>query len=216
MQERPRNFNASEEESEATLITPRFDAEEARHAHPVVPLEETHARHTRIANARMRSRRGLRRSWTTALMAVALLAVVAVGGGVVATKVLRRPQANTPAQVEVSPAPTQPSDSPPQQQQAETVEPTSTREEARTSRVPRTPRAARERNREEGSDAFTPSEIPRGGEDVDDRDEEHHKHGKGGEKHRAREDADAEKQMRKALNHVKGKVPRLVDVLTNP
>jgi hypothetical protein len=125
---------------------------------------------------------------------------------------MRRPQANTPAQAEISP----------RRPRRRATSRHSNNRPRRLSQPPRAKRrahrASRERNREEGSDAFTPSEITRGGDDVDDRDGEHHKRGKGDEKHRAREDedADAEKQMRKALNHVKGKVPRLVDVLTNP
>ncbi|MDT7690312.1 MAG: hypothetical protein QOE46_3071 [Acidobacteriota bacterium] len=211
MQERPHNINAADEESEATLVAPRFDAEEARQAHPVVPLDETRARPSYL-NARMPSRRRPSRSWPIALIAVALLAVVAAGG-VVATKVLRRPPAaNAPSQTELSPAPAQATDSPQQQQQAE---PSSSREEARTTQRSRTSRGTRGRNREEGSDAFVPAEILRGGEDFEGRDEEHHGRDKGGEKRRAREDDDAEKQMRKALKHVKGKVPRLVDVLTS-
>ena len=40
MPERPQNFDEVGDESEVTLATPRFDADEARHANPVVPLEE--------------------------------------------------------------------------------------------------------------------------------------------------------------------------------
>ena len=40
MQERPQNFDEADDESEVTLATPRFDDDEARHANPVVPLEE--------------------------------------------------------------------------------------------------------------------------------------------------------------------------------
>jgi hypothetical protein len=44
MQERPENFKAPDEDPEATLVTPRFDEEETRRAHPVVPLAEAPSR----------------------------------------------------------------------------------------------------------------------------------------------------------------------------
>src|SRR5215216_7452460 len=39
MRERPENFN-TDNDTEATLVAPRFDADDARRAHPVVPLAE--------------------------------------------------------------------------------------------------------------------------------------------------------------------------------
>src|SRR5438477_616178 len=37
------NFNAESDEAYATLVSPRFDADDARHAHPVVPLDAVRA-----------------------------------------------------------------------------------------------------------------------------------------------------------------------------
>ncbi|MCA1619352.1 MAG: hypothetical protein LC795_08600, partial [Acidobacteria bacterium] len=76
MRQRPENFNPADGDPEATLVAPRFDDEEARRAHPVVPLAAAHAR---APHAGARARRGARRSWPPALLAVALLAAVAVG-----------------------------------------------------------------------------------------------------------------------------------------
>jgi type IV secretory pathway VirB10-like protein len=209
MQERPQNFSEVDEEPEATLVTPRFDAEEARRAEPVVPLSETHAR----------PRRGPRRSWATALLAVVLLAAVAAGG-VLASKVLRRPQTNAPAQTEAAPAPPQTADAPqpqettPAPQEAPPAAPQMPREEASAKRPPRAPRDSRER--EAGERVLpAPAQIPRGAvEDSGDRDDERRGHAR--EKRRGREDDDAEKETRKAPKHAKSKVPRLVDVLTGP
>src|SRR5215218_500103 len=77
MKERPENFNAVEDDAEATLVAPRFDAEEARHAHPVVPLAEART-HAPYASPRPPAGRGLRRPWPPALLAVAPLAVAPV------------------------------------------------------------------------------------------------------------------------------------------
>src|ERR1044072_8682825 len=82
MQQRPENFNPASEDPEATLITPRFDERDARRAHPVVPLEAAPPRKTL---------RGPRRSWTPALLTVALVAVAALSGGVV-TKGMQSPR----------------------------------------------------------------------------------------------------------------------------
>src|SRR3712207_2259468 len=110
MQKRPPNFDGMGEEPGATLVTPRFAAEEGRHAHPVVPPVETDAgtpsveKRTRASysNAHVRPRRGPRRSWPTATLVILMLAAAAAGG-VVATKVFR-PQAAAPAQTEFAPA----------------------------------------------------------------------------------------------------------------
>lgn len=244
MQQRPQNFEDVDGDPEATLITPRFDAEEARRASPVVPLPGTHARTPFFAahagtpfteaqrgapyvNAHVAPRRGPRRSWPTALIAVALLAAVAAGA-VVATTVLRRPlssepaqtESNAPAQTEAAPAPSQTEAAPahtadvPQPQEASPAS-EAPREEARVRRPSRQPREARGR---EGM-ILAPAEIVRGDdEDSDDRDRE--RRGRGRDGRRERDDDEAEKEMRKALKrakeHAKGKAPRLVDVLTGP
>src|SRR5436190_21632207 len=94
MQERSQNFDEVGDESEVTLAAPRFDADEARRAHPVVPLEEIPAgRHAALGRALFRV--GARRRWPLSLLAVALLAVVAFGGIVA----LRRAHTTTPAPV---------------------------------------------------------------------------------------------------------------------
>jgi hypothetical protein len=244
MQERPQNFDGMGEDPESTLVAPRFDAEEARRAHPVVPLVETQGRGPYV-NAGVWPRRGPRRSWPTALLAIVLLAAAAAGGAL-ATKVLRRPQASAPAQTEAAPAqtdatteaapaqtesvpthadgaaaqaqaeaapaPSQSADAPRTEQASPA--PQAPSEEARVKRHSRAPRESREREREAGMIA-APAEIPRrAAEDSDDRDEGHH--GRGREKRRERGDDEAEKEIRKALKHSKGKAPRLVDVLTGP
>src|SRR5947209_3584568 len=92
MQERPQNFDGVDDESEVTLAAPRFDADEARRAHPVVPLEEIPAgRHA--VRGRALFRVGARRRWPLSLLAAALLAVAAFGGIVA----LRRAHTATPA-----------------------------------------------------------------------------------------------------------------------
>src|SRR5213595_2329129 len=92
------NFNAESDEADATLVSPRFDADDARHAHPVVPLDSVRARHYG-AKART-SLRSLRHSWPLTTLVVALLAVVAVGG----VAAIRRAH-NTPPAPASSPAP---------------------------------------------------------------------------------------------------------------
>lgn len=227
MQQRPQNLDRMGEDPEATLVTPRFDEEEARRAHPVVPLTGTRGR-APYSNVHARPRRGPRRSWPTALFAVVLLAAVSAGA-VVATKVMRRPQASAPAQAEAAPVQT---DGVPAQTEAAPAEaapaptqtteaawgdeapsaPQASREEARAKRASRAPRGSRESG---AGLAAAPAEIMRGAvEDSDDRDDRR----RGREKRREREDDDdeAEKEIRKALKHAKGKAPRLVDVLTGP
>ncbi|HEX8291482.1 MAG TPA: hypothetical protein VF570_07005, partial [Pyrinomonadaceae bacterium] len=113
MRERPENFNAAGEDPEATLVAPRFDADDARRAHPVVPLAAAPplASHVR--------RRAPRRSWTPALFAVALLAVAAVGGAV-ATRVMQSPGAE---QAQEQSAPARAAEAPPQALPAEATPP---------------------------------------------------------------------------------------------
>jgi hypothetical protein len=96
MQERPQNFGEVTDDPEVTLATPRFDADEARRAHPVVPLSEAdaHARRTRF-------RDGARRQLPLTLLVLALLSAVTFGG----ILALRRSHANAPAPVSDAPAP---------------------------------------------------------------------------------------------------------------
>lgn len=96
MQEHSHNFEEEEDASEVTLATPRFDADDARHAHPVVPLEEVPAR-PYAAAGRARFRGGARPRLPLTLIVVALLAAAALGA--VATKVLRRAHPTAPAPV---------------------------------------------------------------------------------------------------------------------
>lgn len=202
MQERPENFNAADDGSEATLVAPRFDAEEARRAHPVVPLAEARPRAS-FAGARMPSRRGLGRSWTPALLAVALLAVAAVAGAVV-TKVLRSPQSNPAAQVPAEAPPAQAA-----QPKTPTAAPTPP-DEARMKR--QTPNRATH-----GREALNPAEpAPADAEEPEDEDEGRRGRGKGRERRRSRAEDEAEKEARKVLKRMKEKAPRLVDVLTSP
>jgi hypothetical protein len=205
MQERPENFEAGTKGPEATLVTPRFDANDARHAHPVVPLAEAPPR-APYANARATSTRRVRtpqRAWTPALLAVALLAVAAVGGAV-ATKVFQSPRAER-VQEQTQSAPVQTAEAPqPSTPQAAEAP----REDAPAARpATRNTRRARDDNA-----ALVASEPAREDADVD---EDGEARAKKAEKRRERED-EVEKQIRKALKHGKGKAPRLVDVLTNP
>src|SRR5947209_6224357 len=95
MPERPQNFDEVGDESEVTLATPRFDADEARHANPVVPLEEIPSGgYAAVGRARFRA--GARR-WPLSLIVAALLAVAALGA--VAASVLRRAHTTLPAPV---------------------------------------------------------------------------------------------------------------------
>ena len=212
MQERPQNFDELREDPEATLVAPRFDAEEARRAEPVVPLAETRA-HAPNVNARAVTRRGPRRSWPTALLAVVMLAVVAAGA-VVATKVMRRPLPDANAQTEA--VPPQAEVAPPETAEATRPQEASpaahsARGEASAKRPSRTPRG---RETEAGM-ILAPNEILRGDdEDSDDEDDERRDRAK--ERRRERGDDEAEKEMRKALKRAKGKAPRLVGVLTGP
>jgi hypothetical protein len=205
MQGRPDNFRHEGDDPEATLVTPRFDAEEASRAHPVVPLAEVREPYA----ARPRARRGVRRPWPPALLAVALLAVVAVGG-VVASKVLRRaqptpeaaqtPAAARPAQAAGAPAPAEP---------LPTVEaPREVADAKPEPRATRTRRAGDARRAVRG-------EGPRDGdEDFEDWDKDRRDEDRG--KRRKRSDDDGENEMREALKDAKKKVPRLVDVLVKP
>jgi hypothetical protein len=197
MQERPENLNAVDEGSEATMVTPRFDAEEASRAHPVVPLAEASPR-ANLFNRRARRGRGLRRSWPPALLAVALLAVAAAGGAL-ATKVLRRAPANPAATQEPAAAiaPTQAAEAPAQ---------------------PETPPASEAPREVEGAKSHTPAPRATRDDAEDSKGEDEGRRDKGHGKRRARDDddGDGDKEMRRVLKSAKKKVPRLVDVLTRP
>jgi hypothetical protein len=103
MQEHSQNFEEVKGEPEVTLAAPRFDADEARRAHPVVPLTEVRA-------ARTRFRPGARRNWLLSLLAVALLAFVTLGG----VLALRRAHMKPPADASQDAQPTR-TDAAPQQ-----------------------------------------------------------------------------------------------------
>jgi hypothetical protein len=205
MQEQPQNLNDTSDDTEATLVTPRFDAEEARRAHPVVPLAE--AREPVVNHPR--ARRGVRRTWPPALLAIALLVGVAVGGGV-ASKVLRRTQptpdaAQTPAAVapaQASEAPVLPETSPPVEAALEVAD---TKPE---------PRATRARRAEAERVPAQAEAVRIDDEDFGDDDEGRRDRGRG--KHRKHGGDDGEKEMRQIVKDAKKKVPRLVDVLVKP
>lgn len=210
MQQRPENFRAAGEDPEATLVTPRFDADDARHAHPVVPLTEAPARASDPNGQRTRPVRSSRRTWASALLAVALLAVAAIGGALV-TKVLQRPNAER-VQEQTQTAPAQTAEAPmPQPSPPAAAE--ATREAAPATR----PATRDTRPRPAQAIAAEPAR-----EEADEREDEDRR-GSASEKRRGREDREredrgredeVEKQMRKASKRLKGKVPRLVDVLT--
>ena len=199
MRQRPENFKAADEDPEATLVAPRFDADDARRAHPVVPLAEAPQRARRVRNSR--------RAWTPALLAVALLAVAAIGGAV-ATKVLQSPRAER-VQEQTQSAPVQTAEAPPPRPSTPTAA-EATREDATAARpATRDARTRRARDDEAATPAAEPARV-----DVGD-DEDREARGKA-EKRRGREDDEVEKEVRKALKRAKGKAPRLVDVLTSP
>lgn len=196
MRQRPENINPPDEDPEETLVTPRFDADDARRAHPVVPLVEAPVRSTHT-----RRTRAPRRRWLPALLAVALLTVAALGGALV-TKVMQSPRAGQ-AQEQTPAAPVQAAEEapPPQPAAAEEVP------RAETPAARPAPRESHTR-RERVVVAEPVREVA--DEDVDDRDDR----GKASEKRRGHED-DFEKELRKAAKRAKGKAPRLVDVLTS-
>ena len=92
MQERPQNFEEVGNEPKVTLPSPRFDADEARRAHPVVPLSEAQ---TFVPTRRTLSGGVPRRHLLFALLAVVLLVLFAFGG----VLALRRSHAKTPAPI---------------------------------------------------------------------------------------------------------------------
>jgi hypothetical protein len=218
MQERPERLNAVGGGSETTLVSPRFDDEEARRAHPVVPLEEARLRapfaDARAYATRAYARGGGRRSLTPALMIVALLASAAVGGAV-ATKVFPGAQ-SVPAAVQ-APAETVPTQAAEAQARPETPPVVDApREVAGTKPEARAPRVTRARRTEDaGSPAPAPAEAVRhDAEDSESVDEGRRGRGRG--KRRERVEYDGEKEIRRALKRAKDKAPRLVDVLVSP
>ncbi|HEX8503507.1 MAG TPA: hypothetical protein VF659_23185 [Pyrinomonadaceae bacterium] len=211
MQERPENFNAGADDPEATLVAPRFDADEARRAHPVIPLAEARER---AHYAGPRARRGLRRPWPPALLAVVLLAVFAAGG-VFASKVLRptQPAPDDAAQTPAAVAPVRAAEAPPE---TETPPPAPPREVADAKPETRAPRSARQRRAEDPGGPARAEGARRDAEDFVGDEDEGRRDGKRG-KGRARiEDGDGEKELRRAIKKAKDKAPRLVDVLVRP
>lgn len=197
MRQRPESFKAADEDPEATLVTPRFDADDARRAHPVVPFAEA----TRSDAPRTARLGRPRRSWTPALFAVALLAVAALGGAV-ATKVWQSPREQR-LQEQTQAASAQAAEAPPQPSTPTAGE--TPREDAPTA-GPET-RAARTRRARPAAATLPAAAF--------ERDEAEGRRGKALEKRREHED-DLDKEMRKALKRAKGKAPRLVDILTSP
>jgi hypothetical protein len=206
MGQRPENFNPAGEDPEATLVTPRFDETEARHAHPVVPLEE--------APARGRRARAPRRSWANVLPVVALLVVAALGGAA-ATKFMQSPRAERvqeagQAQEQAQPAPVQAAEAPPPPSQP----PAPQVSEASREQAPAAKPETRETHTRPARTA-APAPVAVERVEVDDDDDDGEARGKSSERRRGRED-DVEKELRKAAKRAKGKAPRLVDVLTSP
>lgn len=205
MQERSQIFD-EDDESETTLVTPRFDADETRRAHPVVPLEAVRAK-TDDALSRKTFRVGARRFWPLSLVVVILLAVAAVGG--IATKVLRRaraPQAAPAPAVTVQPV--QQNDP----AQSSSVAPPASDDGGENHPTSRA-RGARARRSEHHVEIFPPPGVSKDeGDDSVDKDDEHR--ARDNEKRRKQE-GDDEKDSRKVLKRSK-KAARLVDVLKGP
>ena len=209
------NFSI-EDESDATLASPRFDAADTRHAHPVVPLDAVRAR-PYGAKART-TLRSLQRSWPLTALVVALLAVVAVGGGLAIHRAHRTPDA--PASSPASPpassdaAPVQQSDAQAHPDAAPTAA-TATHEGAQAEHDTRPSRDARGARDERAEESPAPVEVARsGGEDSKGEDEGRRDH-TGRDKHR-RHEGDGEKEVRKSLKHGGKYAARLVDVITGP
>jgi hypothetical protein len=203
MRERPENFNPAGEDPEATLVAPRFDEDDARRAHPVVPLAEAHA------PRRARARRP-RRSWANALLVVALFAVAALGGAL-ATKLMQSPPAEQVQEIEevqeqTQAAPVQTAQAPPQPSTPQAAE--APREDAAAAKA-----VSREARTRRARAAASIVRVEPAREDAYD-EEDVERRAKASEKRRERED-EVEKEMRKALKRAKGKAPRLVDVLTS-
>ena len=221
MQERSQNFSIKNEESnnfnaegDATLVSPRFDADDARHAHPVVPLDAVRAR--RYGAKARTSLRSLRHSWPLTTLVVALLAVVAVGGVAAIRRAHRTPDAPAsspaPSPASSDAAPARQSDAPTHSDaaaRAATTPHEDAQAEQHTARTPRDERAERDEK------ILAPVEAARGaGEDSKGEDEGRRDRGERGDKHRKHEGD--ERESREGLKHSGKKVPRLVDVITGP
>lgn len=207
MHERPENFTVAGEDPEVTLVAPRFDADDARRAHPVVPLAEAPPR-VSYPYAHASRPRGARRAWTPALLAVVLLAVAAVGGAVV-TNVIRGPRTEQ-VQEQTQTAPAQTMEAPPQPSTPAAAE--ASREEASAKPAPRDARPSRA----PGAAALAADDSER--DDLENYEDEERR-GKGRQKRRARDneaEKEIRKELRKALKRADERAPRLVDVLTRP
>jgi len=211
------NFNAESDEADATLVSPRFDADDARHAHPVVPLDAVRAR--RYGAKARTTLRSLRHSWTLTTLVVALLAVVAVGGGLAIRRAHSTPPApaSSPASSSISSpassdaASARQSDAP-AHSDADAPVATTPHEDAQAEHAARPSRGAHDERAEE---IRAPVEVARGGGEVSKgEDEGRRDHGERGDKHRKHEGD--ERESREGLKHSGKKVPRLVDVITGP
>ncbi|HEY0174385.1 MAG TPA: hypothetical protein VGB98_25440 [Pyrinomonadaceae bacterium] len=224
MQQRPEKFRTGDGDPEATLVAPRFDDEEARRAHPVVPLAQpgAHAPH-----AGAYARRGARRSWPTALLAVALLAVAAVGGAVASMVLRPTPSAPPAAQAPAALAPAQAAEVPAQEiptrvepapalaapREVADTNPREAREVTDGKPEARAPRDSQPR-RDEGAAVRVRNEAAHG-ERESYEDEDGDRRGKR-ERRRERREDEGEKETRKVLKRGRDKAPRLVDVLVSP
>lgn len=215
MSQRPENFKAVDEEPDETLVTPRFDDDDARRAHPVVPLAEAPARTRRV--------RATRRSWAPALLAVLLLVAAALGGAL-ATKYMQGPRAESAQEAEQAPQEQAPQEqtqtAPAQKAEAPPTQP-STPAPATTEAAPREeasakPAARDTQTRRARANAPAPAVVVPAREDAyEDEDEDRRGRGSGRRRGREGHEDDVEKELRKALKRGKGKAPRLVDVITS-
>ena len=212
------NFNAESDEADATLVSPRFDADDARHAHPVVPLDAVRAR--RYGAKARTTLRSLRHSWPLTTLVVALLAVVAVGGGLAIRRAHSTPPApaSSPASSSISSpassdaASARQSDAP-AHSDADAPAATTPHEDAQAEQ--HTARTSRDARAERDEKILAPVEVARGaGEDSKGEDAGRRNHGERGDKHRKHEGD--ERESREGLKHSGKKVPRLVDVITGP
>src|SRR5947209_2251195 len=215
MQERSQNLNFEDDESDNTLDTPRFDADEARHAHPVVPLDEVRAAtRTRAGLARLRD--GARRNWPLSLIVVALLAIATLGG--IATKVLRRNHAATPVPVSADSAQTPPQTNatPPQTDATarEQTAPAPPVEEKSETRAPLHQNETHAARADQAVEIPAPREVARDGrKEVEGEVVERRGHARVRDERDARDTDKEEKDSRKAPKHPKKGEARLVDVL---
>lgn len=230
MQERSHNIEGDTDESEVTLAAPRFDANEARHAHPVVPLDEVPAgSDTRAGRARFRG--GAHRRWPLSLIVVSLLAAAALGA--VATKVLNRARTTqTPAPASADAAQTQPPQTDTTQPQTTTappradaaaqpqsvpaptaasVEKTDASKETTEGRAPHRTREERPVRPRQDEVALPPTEAAHAERrEADGEDLEQRGHIKGRD---GRDEGRDERDSRKAAKRQKRGEARLVDVL---